>query len=396
MTQVFSDVFTSNISQWDNDYGRATWQAVTYRTGAGALRHIASGSGQGFFINTSSQPSATPGTTYKATAWLNGAGNGVTASIRFYNSGGTQIGSDVPCAAITTSGTWQQIITPALVAPATTAKVGLVFLTNASGTWYLDDLSLDSISVPAVSNLYACWRASELALSDGAYVTSWTDLANSIAIAQGTQANQPYYRASVSGLLNKPAVEFASARWLYTATGVAGLLKDTNFTVCIAGRTGSSVSGEQYLFDVRYSGGVRMAYEMNVGNLDAWAASGTQMDGSASLSTSTAYAITLHSTKSTTTTQSKINGTYDAQSTDLRSAGTTADTTNITVGAYNNGQYSVGWTGHIAEILVYHAALDSNDLATVHTYFQSQYGMTVSDYNGALNTWFWTNTLTIG
>ena len=98
--------------------------------------------------------------------------------------------------------------------------------------------------LPQQGALVARFAASDLALADGAAVTSWTDGTGGIVAAQATGGLQPTFKAAQVG--GKPCVSFNGAQYMQVAT--PGAMKTAvdgyNFTVMIACRvTGTTALG---------------------------------------------------------------------------------------------------------------------------------------------------------
>ena len=85
---------------------------------------------------------------------------------------------------------------------------------------------------PSVAGLVARWRASDLALTDGSAVTSWTDAASGFVASQGTTTAQPTYRAT--GFNGHPGVEFDGTADYLQSTSQAGLLAGVSGATIIA------------------------------------------------------------------------------------------------------------------------------------------------------------------
>lgn len=62
------------------------------------------------------------------------------------------------------------------------------------------------MSPPTPANPAAVWWADDLALSDGAAVSSWTDRVNGRTVSQAASGNRPLFRAA--GLNGRPSVQF--------------------------------------------------------------------------------------------------------------------------------------------------------------------------------------------
>lgn len=86
------------------------------------------------------------------------------------------------------------------------------------------------------------------------------------------------------------------------------------------------------------------------------------------------------STRTTTSVESFVNGVSNG-STAVTGTGNTTSAI-FSIGAYNGGTLS-HWPGDIAEVIIYNRNLTASERATVHSYLQDRYAVTVSDYVGA-------------
>lgn len=87
-------------------------------------------------------------------------------------------------------------------------------------------------ALPKTASLFARWSADDLALANGAKVTSWTDRIGGAVLAQATPANQPTFKTS--GANGKPAVNLGGSQCMGTpASLLTSLIGTGKYTVMV-------------------------------------------------------------------------------------------------------------------------------------------------------------------
>jgi hypothetical protein len=211
-----------------------------------------------------------------------------------------------------------------------------------------------------ISSLVNRWVASDIGAANGAAVSSWTPRTGTGAWAQATSTAQPSY--IVSGINGKPIVRFDGASDQMTATLTARAQPHT--VVLVAKNATASPASTQQPIDLSNP------QLVSVGS--AWG----DWEGTATISggtwNTTATVITAVGNGASSAIYQ--NGTSVATG----NPGTGSSGTSAVLGNWSSGSRFYG--GDIAEILIFNAALSAADRATVHSYVQDTYGITVSDY----------------
>lgn len=210
-----------------------------------------------------------------------------------------------------------------------------------------------------VTGLLRRWRADTIAQANNSAVSSWAALTGGATLAQATGSLQPLY--ITSGINGHPVVRFDGVDDMLTATITDRAQPHTWIVVAKLASTGS-------LWKTAIQSGS-----------EVWADSGgwTGYAGTG-LITST------HTTNPAVVT-TVINGGSSAVYIDgglgaSGAAGSLTTGTALAVGEHPNTGLSRPFDGDIAEILLYDHALTAGERATVHSYVQDRYGITVSDY----------------
>lgn len=215
-----------------------------------------------------------------------------------------------------------------------------------------------------VTGLVYRWKASSLALSNGAAVTSWPALVggSGATLTNGTATAPTYQTAGIGG---QPAVKFVTANTQSMGTGTI-TAQAQPMTVVVVHQLTRTDTTIQEIFagntpQIITIGGAT-GYDCFAGN-----------DLATGTLTTAARALTY-----------VINGASSAIYLEGTS-GTTGDAGAGTIGTSlmigNHQTANTRWLdGSIAEILVYSQALNATDRSTVHSYIQDLYGITVSDY----------------
>lgn len=223
-----------------------------------------------------------------------------------------------------------------------------------------------------VANLRGRWRASAISSppADGAVLTTWTetDGSSNADAVQNTTADKPTYRSSGAFLPNsKPVVEFSTANTEWMAATLAQNTAVSRFMV-VRFKTVNvlqTITSSPLQISLSSTAKIVTAIE-NVTFL-------SNGNGPSTLVANTWYALTLTSNGSNSAI-SYVNGTLETSSSTAH--------TNSGTGLSFGSKLDLGETlnAYIAEVLDYSAVLSAGDRATVHSYIQDEYGITVSDY----------------
>lgn len=218
----------------------------------------------------------------------------------------------------------------------------------------------------SIASLALRYVASDLALADGAAVSSWAPRKGAGALAQATATAKPTYVAS-SRVGGRPAVRFDgnSDSLLTASTGVTNL--GTAETVVFVMYPGS-LTTQQQLF--HGSGNVELLINSN-GTLQIWVAS--------ALNTPTALSAAPHvlafMADATTSDQIWVDGNVAVTGSAGNPVGSTGS---LRVGVYGGGgRY---FNGDVAEILGFTTKLTTAEMEIVDSYVQDAYGIPVQDY----------------
>lgn len=243
--------------------------------------------------------------------------------------------------------------------------------------------SLVSPTPPTPASPVAVWWAGDLALSDGAGVSSWVDRVNSVTVVQATSGNQPVFDAD--GANGRPSVNFdGSNDYLGLASSLSSALAGCVVAVVQitdplqgqsvwANSVGSSPS--RYLIGVtRYSTGGEVESQQRNNDTDDVVRGSTAVTAAtlAALewsSSGTAYAHRLNNaTQAMTAFAGSNNGDWfgDVSSPDRWRIGALA---------YNNTHTSY-LAGRVAYLGVFSAQLSSGDRSALYGWLKSHYGLT--------------------
>jgi hypothetical protein len=221
-----------------------------------------------------------------------------------------------------------------------------------------------------VAGLRGRWRASTISSppADGATLQTWTDTSgNANDAVQATAGFRPVYRSSGAFLPNsKPVVEFTTATSQRVQATVAQNTAATRFMVVYLKSLAADQTLSSSLLQMQVStAGILRAAVENVAFVNN--------NGTTVLAINTWYVLTV-SDNASNSDISYINGTADGSGTTTH---TLTGTSLFIGGEYTGGEYA---SCYIAEVLDYSTVLSSTDRATVHSYAQEEYGVTVSDY----------------
>jgi hypothetical protein len=227
-----------------------------------------------------------------------------------------------------------------------------------------------------IATLSAWWKADSIAQSDNTAVASWADSGSGGNTAtQGTGANQPTLQTNeINGL---PVVRFDGSTDFLNSAASASLTATTLFAVfkpsTVSGNAsiraagnGSGGSG---------SGGLQWRLASGVPQFVKQAVANVATASGAALST-TAFTIISASFANNSTYAFYRNGAADGSGSHGQTL-TAGTATNI---GYNSDGGGERLAGDLAELIVYSSVLSTGDRASVHSYLQDKYGITVSDY----------------
>lgn len=222
-----------------------------------------------------------------------------------------------------------------------------------------------------VSGMRGWWRASQISSppSDGGNLTTWTDVSGNGAHAP-TFSLEPIYRSSGAFLPNaKPVIEFVAANTDICEATLSQSGACTRFMlVRFKTMINQTMSSSGLEFRVTSAGQLCVSDE-GVSDL---------VFGSATLVINTWYLLTL-SDNGSNSTITYINGTQDGTG----STAHTNDGTTLTF-ASRNTALAANMDGYIADMIDYNSQLSAFNRGVVHSYFQDEYGITVSDYVASL------------
>lgn len=212
----------------------------------------------------------------------------------------------------------------------------------------------DPSTIPSLVNR---WRADSVAQTNGTAVSSWVSLTGGVSLAQATGTAQPSY--IVSGINSLPVVRFNGTSDNMSATITARAQPHTVALVLKAAVATGTLE------------------PIDIGNPQiltsgtAWA----QWEGTANITGGTfnTSATVLTAVGNGASSVLYQNGASVATG----NPGTAASSTVALVGSTSGSRW---FNGDIAEVLWFSSGLSAGDRATVHTYVQDRYGITVSDY----------------
>lgn len=208
----------------------------------------------------------------------------------------------------------------------------------------------------SVSGLALWLKAGDLALANGASVTSWTDSVGSVSFTNSGTA--PTYQ-STAGPNSTPTVVFANSPLVSTASGSI-----TPVTLFVVGKA-SNVTNQSTL--VTWQGMQIQSVGNDRGHWEVIIPGVVDITGIAASDTSFhVFAVILDS--------GNLDMFHDG-STDTATGRLPATST-----AYDIGGGVAPLWGAVCEVLRYDRALTGTERATVDSYFEDKYGITVADY----------------
>lgn len=227
---------------------------------------------------------------------------------------------------------------------------------------------------PALSDVFGCWWATDLALSDNDLVASWTDHQSLIAVTASGSARPTYKTAGLGG---RPSVLFGGSQDLFTTSAIPGSSSGTVIAVAsFASFTASRViwaatpatlteymagfATDSKAVAVQRAGGGRLH---TVGDTTLTASTAYMLEWTGEPS---AYTLRVNSH-----TESLSGGSNDGQWFDKTSR------SRFVVGSLRDG--GIIWfphIGHIAYLLVMNRPITSGERSAVASWVAAYYGVT--------------------
>lgn len=226
-----------------------------------------------------------------------------------------------------------------------------------------------------ISGLSARWRADSITgVTTGGAVASWPDTSSNGYTATNTSGSSSVPTFVSSSINGQPAVRFAAASsQRLVSNAPAGMAAQTivavmtpqTATTARTMRGGANVPGPvQFCLENGTATARLQAVKQGIANIGF-------STGQPGVGTPVVTLLTYDSNSGAY--EFRINGTTSGTGTTIQTL--TADTTSI--GANRTSQY---FSGDIAELLVWSRVLTAGELASVDSYVQDRYGITVSDY----------------
>lgn len=201
-------------------------------------------------------------------------------------------------------------------------------------------------------------RASDLALSDGAAVSTWPDASGNGNDAVGPGGGDPHYEAT--GINGGPSVQFDG---FYTA--VAGIVSDTPArTIFVVGRRTAGGGGNQRIWSFAETAGL-------FDNGGAWGYYATEATGVVDIggdNTETA-AVAVRYTSAASAHAFLNDGAAVAFN---PSDSYQTDSLPFRLGRTPAGDY---WYGQVADVFIVDSALSDEDVASMMAYYADTYGI---------------------
>lgn len=226
----------------------------------------------------------------------------------------------------------------------------------------------------SIANLAAWYRADLGITLNGSTVSAWADQSgNGNNVTQGTANKQPLFVASDSNVNNKPVLDFDGSNDQMQGNFAAALTGEKNWTLITVGQwdtlTGTrciasvGAGGNGYDLIVNFSGtGKREVVHKGVAAMPDDNATTNYEIWSATRDNSGSPNVIL-----------KVNGVTQSISTPNTVMLTPG--VSISIGA----NFTVSFMdGKVAEVIVYNNKISDADLAKLHTYLGSRYGITIS------------------
>lgn len=242
-----------------------------------------------------------------------------------------------------------------------------------------------SLAAIAATSPIAWWDASRSLCTDtggttpvidGASVAYWGDQSgNSYNVTQGTAGNRPVYRASVSSLANRAAVQFttANSHYLSRSVGAAIAANINAFSVYIVYLT--TVSQAQYMYSEGNTGSANqlLGNRTNFGAYEGILRDDVVTTANPAAGITAANGVKCIQTFRRASASSfglRVNGTQ------IATAATTPTTTTINqigIGALLRTAITQFFEGYIAQVIV----SNSDNFATIEPILAAYYGITL-------------------
>lgn len=222
------------------------------------------------------------------------------------------------------------------------------------------------------------FKAGDLALADGAAVTSWADAAGGVALAQTLAARQPVYKVNIVN--GHPVVRFDGGDCLFRSG--SPLNGDTGGAIFVVFRTTTVPGSVKYLvssprdtsnvgFSLQVDAGPALASYSTTGSSPVLATGAVAYeDGAPHLARAT-FDASLGSNEHALYHNGAL---VDQQTNAAATLVLTQDEVNV--GNFRDGAGGA-YTGDIAEILAYDVALSGAQILQVETYLADKYGITL-------------------
>lgn len=253
-------------------------------------------------------------------------------------------------------------------------------------------LGLSPWPAATISSGLQVWYRADLGVAKDSSnnVSLWADLSGngSHVVQTATPSLEPTWTSNVSALFGNPAVQFNGSDVLATASAVnplAGSSDQTVVAVVVPGSTQQAYSSIVDLSADTSHGFVLGEQGTQTNQYELWwmdsGQSGWFSSPSVTATTGTVQVIAI--TKSGASATAYLNGV--AQETGSAPATIFTPTAALAVG--NRVSASDGFTGQIAEVLVYNRALSSTELQQLETQFTTRYVNPDSNGNGIPDVW---------
>lgn len=221
-----------------------------------------------------------------------------------------------------------------------------------------------------IANLDRWWKADAITgLADGAAVSSWTATTGGVALAQATSAKRPVYRASVTNLVGKPAVDFDGTDNSLTAT-ITSIAQPTSYFLVLDLDQGSTTAETQLFF---HAGGHEAVVSQRTANTYFSMWGGTNSFGSTSGQTvigAVAVFFVINGASSAVYNAALSAGTLNSNT---GTTGSLSSGTGLVLGEYGTPATHPNLNGRVAEFGRYSAALTSTQAQNLFEGFQAKY-----------------------
>lgn len=218
-----------------------------------------------------------------------------------------------------------------------------------------------------LSGLHAWWKADSLVLANGAAVASWADSGSGgFTATQATAGLRPTYVTNVVNGL--PVVRFTGGAARFLVSGASSSLTDETIFVVLN-------HGGRAIEPIRAtSGDGGVIFQVRAGIM-ALSGQNTGIRRDATTVTNATNFFVQSASHTTAATAFYVNGA--AAGSGIGLTPTAGRTTVIGADPVAAAEYV---DGDIAELIVYNRVLTTAERATVHSYLQDRYAITVADY----------------